>query len=283
MSPRAHTGLLRGFVDRYREADLGMNAAAVAYHTFLALAPLGVALLGVAALVGDSEAALERVNDTLVSIAPDAVRRFIIDLLREASDRIGGGREWLIVGSVLLTVVLGSRAAMALQRALAEVEDCTEKRPALQMRLVAVALTIGGGAVLLAASILLVAGSHVVDFVEGITGLGFLSALWPWLQIPIPAAGLYVFLLAFYRWAPPEPLPKAWLAALVGTIGALGSSLLFGLYVNLAPGLGAAFGVLGAVALALVWLYLGAFAILLGAVAVCYVQRWRSGSESPAA
>jgi uncharacterized BrkB/YihY/UPF0761 family membrane protein len=34
--------------------------------------------------------------------------------------------------------------------------------------------------------------------------------------------------------------------------------------------------VLGTVALALVWLYLGAFAILLGAVVVAYALRWRS-------
>ena len=35
--------------------------------------------------------------------------------------------------------------------------------------------------------------------------------------------------------------------------------------------------VLGAVAAALVWLYLGAFAILLGGVVVSYTMRWRSG------
>jgi membrane protein len=59
-------------------------------------------------------------------------------------------------------------------------------------------------------------------------------------------------------------------------VGALGASLIFGLYLNLAPELGATFGVLGAVALALVWLYLGAFAILLGGVVVAYTLRWHS-------
>jgi membrane protein len=52
-------------------------------------------------------------------------------------------------------------------------------------------------------------------------------------------------------------------------------SLGFGLYLAMAPSLGATFGTLGAVAVAMVWLYLGSFMILLGAVVVAYVLRVR--------
>jgi membrane protein len=128
-----------------------------------------------------------------------------------------------------------------------------------------------------------VVGGDLIDFLVGITGVDALDTLWAWLRIPISATGLYLFLLAFYRWGPPEPLPKSWLAALVGTAGALAASLVFGLYLGLAPSLGATFGVLGAVAAALVWLYLGAFAILLGGVVVSYTMRWRSDRVNAAA
>jgi len=63
----------------------------------------------------------------------------------------------------------------------------------------------------------------------------------------------------------------------VGTVGALLASLGFGLYLALAPRLGATFGVLGVVAITLVWLYALAYAILLGAVVVAYTasgRRW---------
>ena len=86
-------------------------------------------------------------------------------------------------------------------------------------------------------------------------------------------AGLYVFLIALYRLGPPEPLPRSWLAALVATAGAVLGSVGFGFYLGLAPELGATFGVLGAVAVALVWLYVGALAILFGAVVVAYLSR----------
>jgi membrane protein len=255
-----------GLAGRLRRADLGLNAAAVAYHAFLAMVPLCLALLGAAAFIGGSEAALGRVDDALAALAPEPVREFITGLLREADSRVGGLKGWLIPGSVLVAVFLGSRAVMALQRALAQADSGTERRPALQMRLVAAALTAGGGLVLLLASSLLVVGRHLFDLLAEITGLGMLDEVWAWLRLPATAAGVFGFLVAFYRWGPPQPLPHSWLAAAVGTAGVLGSSLVFGAYLRLAPTLGATFGVLGAVALALVWLYLGAFSILLGAL-----------------
>jgi membrane protein len=239
-------------------------------------------MLGLAAFVGGSETALERVESTLASLAPEQVREFIVDLLVDAQARVGGQQGWLIAGSILLALFLGSRAVAALQRALASVEDKVDRRPLVEFRLIAVGLTIGGGIALLTTSFLLVAGRAIIEFLVELTGAGFLETLWEWLRVPISAVGLFVFLLAFYRWAPPEPLPKSWLAALVGTGGALVASLAFGLYLRLAPELGATFGVLGTVALALVWLYLGAFAILLGAVVVAYTLRWRSSRRGSA-
>ncbi|MFH2072203.1 MAG: YihY/virulence factor BrkB family protein, partial [Actinomycetota bacterium] len=276
MGAGAIRDLWRGLAVRYRDADLSINAAAVAYNAFLALMPLGLAMLGAAAFIGGSEAALRRIDSTLSSLAPQQVREFIVGLLVESENRLGGRQGWLILGSIAVALFLGSRAVATLQKAIAHVELRTERRPAVQMRLVAVALTVGGGVALLVTSILLVVGRELVDVLVGVTGIGFLDILWAWLRVPLSAAGLFLFLLAFYRWGPPAPLPKSWLAALVGTVGALGSSLIFGLYLNLAPDLGATFGVLGVVALALVWLYLGAFAILLGAVVVAHTLRWRS-------
>jgi membrane protein len=274
-----YSSLARGLLQRFRDADLATNAAAVSYNAFLALVPLGVAFLGAASFVGGSEDALERVRETLANLAPEDIVRFVTDLLVDAEDRLGGQQGWLIAGAVLLALFFGSRAVATLQKALAHVENRTDRRPGIQLRLVAVALTLGGGFSLLVSSVLLVAGARIFEFLAELSGWSALSAIWAWLSMPVSAAGLYVFLLAFYRWGPPAPLPKSWLAALVGTIGAVASSIAFGLYLQASPSLGATFGVLGAVAIALVWLYLGAFAILLGAVVVAYGLRWQSAGN----
>jgi len=236
-----------------------------------------MALVGAGAFIGHSAEVLDRVRRTLDAIAPGAVSEFIIDLFGEAEARLGGQQGWVIGLSVLLALFLGSRSVMALQKALAGVEECTEARRGWKLRLVAVGLTVGGGSALLVVWSLLIFGSRLMSFFEELTGVGTLVTLWEWLAVPVSGAGLFLFLLAFYRWGPPQPLPRAWLAALVGMVGALAASFGFGLYLALAPRLGATFGVLGAVAIALVWLYAGAFAVLLGAVVVAHTGRSGGG------
>jgi uncharacterized BrkB/YihY/UPF0761 family membrane protein len=285
--PGRWRALLRRWRHRLRSAGVGTHAAAVAYHSFLALVPLTLALFGVAALVGQSELALGRVQATLQAIAPPTVAQFVDGLLMEAEARLGGQQGWVIAISCLLAVVLGSRAALAIQRALAGVEGIAETRRGLPAWLVAVGLTLGGGLALLLASVLLVAGGRLVRFVEELSGAAWLQASWNWLRIPVSGAGLYLFLLACYRWGPPRPLPRASRAALLGTVGVLMTTLGFGLYLALAPALGATFAVLGAVAVTLVWLYSGALVILLAAAAVVPVGIPRpapaSAGEAPGA
>jgi membrane protein len=262
--------ITRAVSRKLRDSGLAINAAGVAYNAFLALVPLTFAVLGVAGAVGRSGSAVARISDTLDPIVPLTVKEFIIDLLVDAGERVGDGSVALVVGSVLVALFFGSRAVVALQRSLAAVEDRTEQRPTVQMRLVAIGLTLGGGFVLILTSFMLVAGRTVIEFLAELTGAGLLDEVWVWMRVPIAAAGLFVFLLGLYRLGPPEPLPRAWLAALVATSGAVGGSLGFGVYLSIAPELGATFGLLGAVAIALVWLQVGALAILFGAIVAGY-------------
>ncbi len=251
---------------RVRAANLSLSAAAVAYNAFLALVPVTLAGLGIAGAFGQDAAAIGRVERALAPIAPGAVTDFIVGILRESATRLQTGRGWLIAGSVVVALFLGSRAVAALQGALAVVVHRTERRPGFEMRLVAVALTIAGGVALVLASTLLVAGRDLFSFLGNLTGVSWLDDLWLWLRLPVSTLTLYLFVLAVYAWGPPEPMPRPWLAALVATGGVVGGSLLFGLYLGSAPDLGPTFGTLGAVAVCLVWLYVGAMAILFGGV-----------------
>ena len=262
----------KGMMRKVRGANLSLWAAAVAYNAFLALVPLTVAVLGVAAAIGQHAAAIARIERALDPIAPGRVSDFITGLLREAADRVQDGRGWLIGISVAMALAFGSRAVVALQRALAVVAGRAEVRPVVQARLVGIALTIGGGIALLLASSLLVVGRDLFSFLGNWTGVDWLDEVWVWLRVPVSTIGLYVFILAFYAWGPPSPLPRAWVAALVATAGVVAGSLLFGLYLRWAPDLGPMFGTLGAVAVALMWLYFGALAILFGGVVVAHAE-----------
>jgi membrane protein len=251
-----------------RQADLSTGAAAVAYNAFLAMVPLTGALVGLAGMVGGDEAAIERVERALGAVAPEAVTQFVTELMADAGTRLGDGGVWFVILSGLVALFLGSRAVVALQRSLALIEGKVETRPALQQRLVAVGLTAAGGVALLLASVLLVAGRSVFAFVGELVGWEAITAAWAWLRVPVAGAALFAFLLAFYAVGPPNPLPRAPVAAAVAASGIVVSSLGFGWFLTSAPGLGGTLATLGAVGVALVWLYLSALSVLAGGVLV---------------
>jgi membrane protein len=249
---------------RITSDEMSLGAAAIAFHSFLALMPLGLALLGGAALIGGDRLAVARITRALDPVAPEAVGEFLTDLLIDANRRIHG-EWWVIAISVVVAVLLGSRAIVALQRALGTGIPEVAVRRGRSRRLVAVALTAAGGLAVLLCGILLVAGRSLFVFLAHWAGRPGLPALWTWLRLPIAIAALFGFLLLCYRYAPPQPVRRAGGAAALATVGVVVGSIGFGLFLGWAPRLGAVFGTLGAVAAALTWLYLGAWAILAGA------------------
>jgi membrane protein len=264
-----------------RGADLTTGAAAVAYNAFLGMVPLTAALVGLAGMVGADALAVERVERALRPVAPEAVTQFVTELMTDAGTRLGDAGAWFVILSGLVALFLGSRAVVALQRSLALIEGEVESRPALQMRLVAIGLTVAGGLALLLASLLLVAGRLVFAFLGELIGWEGITGVLGWLRIPVAGAALFGFLLAFYTVGPPEPLPRARVAAAVAASGIVASSLGFGLFLSTVPGLGGTFGTLGAVGVALVWLYLSALFILGGGVLVHAIAE--EGRERPLA
>lgn len=246
---------------RLAAADLSLGAAAVAFHSFLALLPLLLALLGVGALLGGSSTALDRVGRALDPVAPDAVETFLTGLLTDADRRLHG-EWWLITIATLAAVYLGSRAVVALQRALAAGPSAGELRSTRSRRPVAIALTIAGGVTLAVTGSLIVAGRSLFVFLAGWTGQSVLLDLWRWLRLPLAATGLFGFILLCYRYGPPRPLPRAIPAAALATCGMLVGSIGFRWYLSIAPRFGVAVGTVGAVTALLGWLYVFAWSVL---------------------
>ena len=254
-----------------RRADPGLMAAAVAFNAFFAIVPMAVAFLTAASFIGEDEEALRRTEEALDEFVPTDVAQFISDLLVDAAAVVGGQRGWIFAATALIALYSGSRGVVALQKALAQIEGDAERRTGWRLRLVAIGLTVGGGVTLLLAGSSLLVGSEVVDFLVSLTGVDFLDELWLWMRLPLAGATLFLFLWATYHVGPPHPLPSARLAALTGAAGAIVTSAAFGWYLNRFT-LSSTFGVLGAVAIGLLWLYLTIYAFLLAAALVVSVS-----------
>lgn len=267
----------RSFWERLRAADPGLMAAAVAYNVFFALVPLAVAFLTVASLIGQDADALTRVEDILRRVlVPDEVITFIVDDVLAGAADIVSSQEGLIIGvSVAIALFSASRAVTALQKALARIEGMTEDRSVWRVRLIAMGLTIGAGIAFAIASTSLLLGRQVFEFLEELAGVDWIVDIWLLLRIPVAGISLFAFLWAVYRFGPPRPFPAAWLAALVSAVLATAVSIAFGVYLGRVGALGS-YGLLGTFAVALLWIYLGAYVLLFAAAAVGFGWgRWR--------
>lgn len=269
------------FWKRLRRADVFLYAAAVAFNSFFALVPLLLVLVVAASFLGRDVGSLDRTLESVELFAPAAVTEVIRDMILDVESQLDGRQSVLIALGVLLSLYTGSRAVVAMQRALARVEGQVEHRPRWHVRLIGIGLTLAAGSALIATSFLLVVGGTFTDYIEEETGAGFLATIYAILRIPLASVGLFIFLRVLYDWGPPEPLPATWIAALVGTAGTVGASLLFGVYLSNADSLGTTVGALGGVAFALLWLYVGALATIIGAAVVTSAWRYFETGEMP--
>lgn len=269
------------FWKRLRRADVMLYAAAVAFNSFFALVPLLLVVVAAASFLGRDVESLDRTLESVELFAPEAVSEVIRDVILDVEEQLDGRQTILVVVGVLGSLFIGSRAVLAMQRALARVEGQTEHRPPWEVRLTGIALTLAAGTALVATTFLLVIGGAFSDFIEEETGIGFLAGLYSVLRIPLASVGLFLFLRVLYHWGPPDPLPAISTAALVGTAGTVGASLLFGVYLQNADAFGTTIGALGGVAFALLWLYVGALATIVGAAIVTNAWRYRETGEMP--
>jgi membrane protein len=233
-----------------------------------------------ASFIGQSEAALERTERTLAIFVPEDINVFLIDIVEDATEIIGGQQTWVILLSVLIAIYSGSRGVVALQKALARIERMEEDRSGWKVRIIGIVLTIGAGLTLIVTSLTLLVGRRVIDFLVEWTRFEGLETLWEWLRFPLVALGLFLFLYSVYRWGPPRPFPGAFWAAALSTVLVAASSLVLGVYLNEVAAANT-FAVLGTFALVLLWFFLGAFVILFCGAAVGFGFRHRRKLDRP--
>jgi membrane protein len=258
-----------------REAQrdhLPMVAAGVAFYAFLSVFPALAALVSVYGLFSDPQQVEQQVN-ALGGAIPTGVR----DVLGEQLRRIAGGSQgalsWGFALSVLLAVWSATKGTKSLIEAMNIAYDEQEKRGLFKLNGLALMLT-AGGVLTMVVALFVVVG---IPAALGLIGLGGVARTavdvlrWP-LLIAFLLAGLAVVYRlgpardgAKWKWITPGSLLAAmlWLAA----------SIAFSIYVANFGSYEKTYGSLGAVAILLMWFYVGSYVILLGAELNAEVER----------
>jgi len=185
--------------------------------------------------------------------------------LTSAAETSGGALGLGLIGAILLSFWGATRGTRALIIALNIAYDEHEMRGMLALNLLAFGLTIFLILVLAAAVVVTVAVPVVLNLVS----LGTLPAtLANWLRWPLLALVGLLALGILYRYGPSRREAR-WRWLPVGSIVAgvlwIGASVLFSTYVQYFGSYNATYGSLGAVIVLLLWLYITAAAVIIGA------------------
>lgn len=265
MTPREWLGIARELQRRLREDHVPILAAGLAFYGMLAIFPGLLALVTVYALFLDPaslQAQIAPVTELLPDAAAEILHAQLHDLVTSASRTLGVG---LVVGllGVLWSTATGVNALFKGVH-LAYFHD--ESRSFLQLRGRAIVATLGiiGFAVVALASL-----AVVPPILSGLGAPAWIQRLVVWLRWPLLITMLVVGLAVLYRVAPDRegPAEFRWvspgslLATALWLIGSVGLSV----YVTRFGSVNETYGAIGAAIVLLLWFWLSAYSVLLGA------------------
>ena len=271
--------ILKQTVLEWQQDNVPTQAAALAYYTVFAIAPLLLVVLAVAGLFTSADAARERLLLEIGTLIGAGGAEWIGELLEKASANQGGSIISVILG--LGGLVLGASGAFGqLQLAL---NTIWEAKPPAKLSAFVRARATSFGLVLVMGFLLLVS----LTVSAGISALGarvgLADAVWLWRALYELGSLLTVGALfaLIYRFLPDTPVQ--WHDALVGgvftsVLFALGKTLI-GLYLGVSASQ-SVFGAAGTLAVLLIWIYYAAQIILFGAEFTQVYAKARLGAAS---
>ncbi len=237
-----------------------MVAAGLAYYAIFGLLPALAAAAAMWGQFGDMDALKQGLQHS-GSMLPVATVQLLDEFLTSVPKGFGGGIALLV--NLLLVVWVAYRAAGGLLTALNIVYDQEETRSQTRRAVVALAVGTAGIALLFVVIGLLALAPLIASWLQMETALRLLWLRWP-VMIAIFAASLALLFRYAPNRTPSHLLPRCWGTA-VATLLCLAASAGISLYVAHLANFGRLYGLLGSIAVVLLWLYANALALLVGA------------------
>jgi membrane protein len=240
-------------------------AAQTAYYFFFSLFPLFLFLTPLLGVVGDEQETFGFLMQKLASAIPADAFRMVSDVVAQVVfDKDAPG-----IASVgaLLAIWSGSNIFSSLMDALNRAYDVKETRPWWKKKLISISAVLVSGVILVAATLILIAGEDIVDTIGGWAGMdGSSKTLWTILQYPIALTMLIGLAWAQYLILP-NLRQNRWHAlagAIATTVLWIIVTLLFRFYVQNFGNYNKTYGTLGGIIVLLTWMYLSMLVLLAG-------------------
>lgn len=250
--------------DEWADDHVGMAAAAVAFYSFLALIPALAATVSILGLVSRGREP-ERVIEQLFGALPDDATSLLTSQLESISAQSSGTLSFGLVTGLVLALWTASGAIGQLVNTINIVYDEEETRSWFLRRATALGLTFGAVVYVAAAAFTVVALPALIDRTALDVGTRRLLDLLIW---PGLALSFLIALALLYRFAP-DRRPARWRWVSVGSVFAvvawIAMTVAFRLYVSNFGSYNETYGSIAGVVVAMLWLWLTAVIVLLGA------------------
>ncbi|MDY0394967.1 YihY/virulence factor BrkB family protein [Virgibacillus halophilus] len=274
MAKLKHYG--KSFMEEFKKNDISLLASAQAYHYLLSIVPLLIvcfALIPYFHIKPDD--AISFISKILPSEMGEIFKENIVSLVQ---DRQGG----LLTVGIIGALWSASNGINSFIKSVNKAYDVEESRNFLLVRLIALGMTLLMIAALVVAIILPIFGQVLLHFIQSEIGLdSSLSIVYNILRWVISFVILTLVLMLLYRIAPNKRLPFKHI--LPGAVAAgilwLVISAGFSIYVGNFGSYSVTYGSLGGVIILMIWFFLTAFILLIGALVNVLYHRQRQKEE----
>ena len=270
--------LLRSVGREVERDQLTLVAAGVAFFGFLAMFPLFAALVAIYGLVFDPTE-VERQMNQLHGVMPGEAHTLISEQLARLADEAPSSLSIGVVIALVVALWSASKGSSGIIKAINIAFDAEETRGFVKLNVVSLLLTLGS-VVFVMLAVALAAGIPAVLRWVGLDtgGHGWIAFMrWPLLMLVVLVA-----VSAVYAFAPDRAgRPRRRLVtagSMLASVGLVVASAFFSLYVSRFGDYNEVYGSLGAVAVFLLWLYITALVVLLGAELDAELERAGTGS-----
>ena len=250
--------------DRLAQDHVSIVAAGVAFYFFMALIPTLAAVISIYGLVMDP-AEVEQQIAQISGVLPEQASSLIGDILKGISAEPDTSLGWSLIISILLSVWSANKGTSAVFEGVNIAYNVIDQRNFFKKYAITLLFTLSG----------VITGFLCIAFVVGFPALvksvslpSTIETAIQWTRWPLMAAIVMGALSLIYKVAPDRKNVKfKWInpGALIATLLWIVGSLLFTLYMDNFGSYGETYGSFAAIIILMLWFYLTAYLILLGA------------------
>lgn len=257
--------ILRFIIIEFQKDDISTRANSVAFSFFLSIFPSIIFLFTLLPLLPFTAGYQEIINSSAYEILPHEAAVYFMDII---NDMLSIKREGLLSAGFILALFFASSGMLTLMYGFDKSYDSTFKsRGYFKKRLVAVALTLLLGTVLIISIIFIILGKPLLSLgIETIGLSGYYSNILLTTKWILTILMIYSIITLIYRYGPSmyRRIEFFNTGAYMATGLSIMSSLAFSYFVDNFGKYNEIYGSIGALIVLMVWIQINAFIILAG-------------------